>query len=106
MSSTAADYTMDAAARELVRLCDAAIAAAEDELSALFRSQGPEGVIDGVGTTLRNLHYIKAHAQAGTLRRPADGAGLGFTRGVSELDVSDRLYEAARAVDVFYRHQM
>jgi hypothetical protein len=94
---------MDAALQEFVRLCDAAIAAAQQHRVADPRSRS---LRDMAELSLQELQEIKDSALNGTLPRPSRGAGFGLSRAVGEWAYDTQLMTASLALERFYQTSM
>ena len=89
--------------QKLIALADAAISAAQSELSQAKRNDVP-WLIEECERAIRNFTSIREQARSGTLS-VSGGAGLGITRALSEWGASDALYGAGVALEDFYREQ-
>ena len=87
----------------LIALADAAISAAQRELS-LAKQNDVGWLIEECERAIHNFTSIRERARSGTLP-VSGGAGLGITRALSEWGASDALYGAGSELDEFYREQ-
>jgi hypothetical protein len=97
---------VDQHAQEFLTLCDQAIVAAEEIISAIDCGVFDSDLMEEASRTLEVLRVLRDRIVNGTLRRPSGGAGLGMTRAVGEWAEGTDLMRAVRALERYYIDNM
>ncbi len=90
----------DSIKRQFLAVIDNAISEADSVIQGA-KVRGVSWLEEDAGMAKNNFEKIKKQLLAGELPK-SEGAGLGITRGLSEIGAPDSLYKAGKELEDFY----